>query len=76
MADQTPTAPQSSNGTEMFVKGAVAGLFVGSLNRYLLLGAAIGTAAGAYYHQQFGAPDVKKTLQGWATELKSKGAGK
>ncbi len=45
-----------------FFKGFVAGGVVAGLNKKILLGALIGIVGGAYYHQEFGAPNVKANV--------------
>ncbi|EGD76420.1 hypothetical protein PTSG_07539 [Salpingoeca rosetta] len=53
-----------------FIKGFAAGLFVAHFNRHLLMGALLGTAAGMYYQQEFGAPDVKQVYDDTCEKLK------
>eukprot|EP00048_Salpingoeca_helianthica_P009314 m.133721 g.133721 ORF g.133721 m.133721 type:complete len:94 (+) comp14834_c3_seq3:1609-1890(+) len=60
---QTPT-PSSvqGEGFNSFFKGLIAGGFIASLNKRLLLGGVVGVLAGAYYQQEFGAPNVKENI--------------
>ena len=66
LMSQTPpgSPPDSYN---QFIKGFVAGALIGNLNKKLLLGALVGGVAGAYYQQQFGAPNVKEEFDKWKT---------
>ncbi len=58
-SDGSPPPPEPA-GAQQFLKGFVTGALLASLNKRLLLGAAIGTLAGAFYQQEFGAPNVKE----------------
>ena len=67
-SSNTTTPPQITpptsqpEGFNQFLKGFVAGAFLASMNKRLLLGAVVGVLTGAYYQQDFGAPNVKQNL--------------
>lgn len=66
-----PTGPSSSTPAPSnetfsnFFKGFVAGAFLSNISKRLVLGAIVGITAGAYYQQEFGAPDVKQEMLKW-----------
>jgi hypothetical protein len=49
-------------GVPPFAKGLLTGLVLANLNKQLLLGTLLGTAAGMYAQQEYGLPDVKETF--------------
>lgn len=53
-----------------FLKGFGAGLLVAHFNRHLVLGTLLGTAAGMYYQQEYGAPDVKQQIDDVKEKIK------
>lgn len=57
-----PPPPIQPEGFNQFLKGFLAGAFLASLNKKLLLGAVAGVVTGAYYQQEYGAPKVKDTV--------------
>eukprot|EP00056_Hartaetosiga_gracilis_P015048 m.241211 g.241211 ORF g.241211 m.241211 type:complete len:80 (-) comp18860_c0_seq1:28-267(-) len=41
-----------------FMRGMAAGLVLAHFNKQLVLGALVGSLAGAFYHQEYGLPDI------------------
>lgn len=57
--------PPSNEAFTTFFKGFLAGAFLASLSKRLILGAIVGVASGAFYQQEYGAPSVKEQVDKW-----------
>eukprot|EP00049_Salpingoeca_infusionum_P009093 m.150808 g.150808 ORF g.150808 m.150808 type:complete len:129 (+) comp14238_c0_seq2:392-778(+) len=63
MSQQDGDQPQSQQPSiPPFFKGFMAGVLLSHLNRQLMVGGMIGTVAGLYFQQEYGAPDVQDKL--------------
>ena len=60
-----PPRDTSTDQSWQMGKGFLAGALFASLNRHLIMGVLVGTAAGMFIQQEIGAPDVKTTINHW-----------